>query len=125
VWGVTVHWTTEIVAHVAVILAGLGSMHPTTKMNKSHLLGILILWFIEFKHSSLSMQPESVVLTLKRGSGETVYKKFGTAGIFEAPIRLLHFKDCRLWLIHTVTLPLKIHGESSHGFISMLSSAHH
>ena len=30
--------------------------------------------------------------TLKRGSGETVYKKFGAAGMLEAPIRLLHFK---------------------------------
>ena len=30
--------------------------------------------------------------TLKRGSGETVYKKFGAAGMLEAPIRSLHFK---------------------------------
>ena len=30
--------------------------------------------------------------TLKRGSGETVYKKFGAAGMLEAPIRSLYFK---------------------------------
>ena len=30
--------------------------------------------------------------TLKRGSGETVYKKFGAAGMLEAPIRSFHFK---------------------------------
>ena len=30
--------------------------------------------------------------TLNRGSGETVYKKFGAAGMLEAPIRSLHFK---------------------------------
>ena len=31
----------------------------------------------------------------KSGSGETVYKKFGAAGMLEAPIRSLHFNVMR------------------------------
>ena len=40
-----------------------------------------------FQFSLVSRRP-----ILKRGSGETVYKKFGAAGMLEAPIRSLHFK---------------------------------
>ena len=50
-----------------------------------------VVWLIGLI-AAISLTVVSRRPTLKRGSGETVYKKFGAAGVLEAPIRSLHFK---------------------------------